>query len=198
MTRNNRKRKQKRRVFFGCEGESERAYGQLLNDLLQELELETPVHLDVKLLAPGAGDPLARVKCAVSKIDSERNRRTPYSKRFILLDRDQVKVGSQMTKDPISRAKDTISRARDNNIRLIWQTPCHEALLLHHLPGHADKKPPDSNSAEKRLQAAWPEYNKPMAREKLSRRIGIEEVRQAMSVEPELKAFLQDIGWPKQ
>ena len=33
-----------------------------------------------------------------------------------------------------------------------------------------------------------------MTGKKLSRRIGIEEVRQAMSVEPELKAFLQTIG----
>ena len=48
--------------------------------------------------------------------------------------------------------------------------------------------------AQKALLKAWLEYSKPMTGKKLSRRIGIEEVRQAMSIEPELKAFLQTIG----
>lgn len=185
MRRNYRQKPQKRRFFFGCEGKSEQAYGQLLNKLA--LELNVPAYLDVKLLTPGAGNPLALVRRAVKKIKSEDKVRTPYLKRFILLDQDQAPVGSQM-------AKDTEALAKNYSITLIWQTPCHEALLLRHIQGHVDKRPPNSQEAHKVLLKAWPEYDKPMTRKKLSQRIGIEEVRQTMSVEPELKDFLHTIN----
>ena len=185
MRRNYRQRPQKKRFFFGCEGKSEQAYGQLLNKLAQELQV--PVYLDAKLLTPGAGNPLALVTRAIKRIKHKEKIRTSYSRRFILLDQDLAPVDSQI-------AKDTEALARNKNITLIWQIPCHEALLLRHLQGHVDKRPPNSDRAQKALLKAWPEYGKPMTGKKLSRRIRREEVRQAMSVEPELKAFLQIIG----
>ncbi len=185
MRRNYRQKPQRKRFFLGCEGKSEQAYGQLLNKLAQELRV--PVFLDAKTLTPGAGNPATLVDRALKKIKQVEKIRTPYSKRFILLDQDQAPTGSQM-------AKDTETLAKNNNIILIWQSPCHEAFLLRHMQGHADKRPLNSNEAEKALIKAWPEYGKPMTRKKLSRRIGINEIRQAMTVEPELKAFLRAIA----
>ena len=58
--------KPKTPIFLGCEGESEQAYGQLLNDLLQAEG--RPVHLEVVNLSPGAGDPIARLRRAAQEI----------------------------------------------------------------------------------------------------------------------------------
>lgn len=185
MRRNYRQKPQRKRFFLGCEGKSEQAYGQLLNKLAQEVQV--PVYLDVKTLTPGAGNPLALVKRAIKKIKQAEKVRFPYSKRFILLDQDQAPTDSQM-------AEETEAFAKNNNITLIWQTPCHEALLLRHLQGHANKRPLNSYEAEKALIKAWPEYSKPMTRKKLSQCIGMKEVRQAMIVEPGLEVFLQTIG----
>lgn len=57
--------KPKTPIFLGCEGESEQAYGQLLNDLLQAAG--HPVHLEVVNLSPGAGDPASRLRRAGSR-----------------------------------------------------------------------------------------------------------------------------------
>ena len=184
MRRNYRQKPQRKRFFLGCEGKSEQAYGQLLNKLAQELRV--PVYIDVKTLTPGAGNPLALVKRAVKRIKQTELVRTSYSKRFILLDQDQAPARSQI-------AEDTEALARTNNIILIWQSPSHEAFLLRHLQGHTDKRPLNSNEAEKAIRKAWPEYDKPMTRKKLNMRIGINEVRQAMIVEPELEIFLRAI-----
>ena len=185
MRRIYRQKPQRRRFFLGCEGKSEQAYGQLLNKLARELQV--PVYLDVKTLSPGAGSPLALVKRAVKKIKQAEKVRTSYSKRFILLDQDRAPADSQM-------AEDTEALAEANNIILIWQSPCHEAFLLRHLQGYLDKRPLNSDEAQKIILKAWPEYSKPMTRSRLSQRIGITEVKQAMATYPEFKAFLRAIS----
>ena len=185
MSRNYRQRPQRKRFFLGCEGKSEHAYGQLLNKLAQQLGI--PVYLDVRTLTPGAGDPIALVKRAAKTIKQTEKKRTAYLQNFVLLDHDRAPAGSQI-------AEDTDVLARGNNITLIWQRPCHEAFLLRHLQGHSDKKPLNSSESEKALIKAWPEYDKPMTRNQLGQRIGINEVRQAMGIEPELQTFLRAIG----
>jgi hypothetical protein len=71
---------QRRRVFFGCEGDSERGYGGLIGRLLEEQRRD--IHLDVTLLKPGGGDPLALVERAIKYIrDSERKWEAPYALR---------------------------------------------------------------------------------------------------------------------
>ncbi len=57
MRRRRTARPQRRPVFLGCEGESERGYGTLIGRLRDELRPD--LHLDVTLLRPGGGDPLA-------------------------------------------------------------------------------------------------------------------------------------------
>ena len=84
--------------------------------------------------------------------------------------------------------------AREHDIRLIWQEPCHEALLLRHLPGRASDRPPTSKLALTALKAVWKEYEKPMSAASLSRRIDMAGLRRAAAAEPGLREFLNDIG----
>jgi hypothetical protein len=171
-------------VFLGCEGESEQAYGQVLNDLIREAN--RPVHLEVVNLNPGAGDPIARLRKAGQEIVRRRQRRSEFRLQVALMDSDQVEADGR-------RRQQAERCAQDLGIRIIWQEPCHEAMLLRHLDGFAQSRPPTSGAAGTLLKAAWPDYRKPMTRIQLARRIDLEAVKRAADVEPSLFAFLREI-----
>lgn len=175
---------QKRPVYFGCEGESEGAYGQLLNDFLRAADL--PVYLNVDVLAP-AGDPLARVERALGRIARQEHRRTKFWLKTILMDSDQAALVPE-------RSENAERLAARYNIAIVWQNPCHEALLLRHLPGCANRNPLSSRDAEQALKREWTEYSKPMARAQLSRRIDIDAIRRIANVDGELHTLLSALG----
>ena len=179
-------RQQKKRFFLGCEGQSEIAYARLLSEFAKQVCV--PAYLDIQPLFPGAGAPLPRIQCAVKILERKvQRRRMPYAGRFILLDRDQVQ-GDQRMLEEAERL------AGEYHIKLIWQEPCHEALLLRHLSGHVGDRPPTSRDADSRLRAVWPEYEKPMSAASLSQRIDQTGLRCAAAVEPGLNEFLDTIG----
>lgn len=179
-------RSERKRFFLGCEGRSEVAYARLLDDFAKQIG--APAHLDIRPLFPGAGAPLVRIQRAVKILGRKvQKRRAPYAGRFILLDRDQIQ-------DDLRREEEAERLAERHGIRLIWQEPCHEALLLHHLPGHAGDQKPTCRDAANALKAAWPEYKKWMSAASLSKRIDLAGLRRAAAVEPGLREFLNDIG----
>jgi hypothetical protein len=176
---------QRRRVFLGCEGESEQGYGALLRRLLETRRQD--VHLDVVLLRPGGGDPLALIELAQRLIaNSERKREAPYALRAVLLDSDKL---GQVPE------RDARIDAAALGIKLIWQEPCHEALLLRHLAGCRYLRPATPDLAMAELAWHWPEYTKGLSAMRLAERIGENEVRYALQVELGLAGFLSDIGF---
>ena len=176
---------QRRPVYVGCEGESEVSYARFLEDLLCEAEL--PVHLAVEKLGPGAGDPLARVDMAVRQLAHMRRTRIAPAERFVLLDFDQAE------RDP-QRADRATRTAAENDIVIVWQRPCFEAVLLRHLQGRAAHRPLDASGAMRALIRNWPEYKKPMSRDTLARRLDLAAVLRATAVEPELDALVKCLG----
>jgi hypothetical protein len=176
---------QRRLVYIGCEGVSEVNYAGFLQDLLEEANL--PVHLVRKDLGQGAGDPLSRVEMAVRHLVHLRQTRIAPAERFVLLDSDQAE------RDP-QRAERARRMAADNNITIVWQGPCFEAMLLRHLPGSDTRRPPETREAIRALNREWPDYQKPMSRSALSRRIDLEAAQRAAEVEPGLKILLQCLG----
>jgi hypothetical protein len=174
---------QRRPVFIGCEGQSEVSYANFLLDLVNEAGV--PVHLEVSDL--GGGDPLSRIEKAIRRLEHLNRTRTALKERFALLDYDQVE------RDP-QRADQAARKAADHNITIVWQRPCFEAMLLRHLPRCEASRPSDTLIAESRLRDQWPDYVKPMSRNKLAHRLDIECVRRAAKVEPELAILLQCIG----
>lgn len=182
----NRQRPEKKRFFLGCEGQSEVAYARLLNEFAGQTCASA--YLDIRSLFPGAGAPLARIQLAVKALGQPvQKRRVPYAGRFILLDRDQIQDDRRMVED-------AEYLAGEHGIKLIWQEPCHEALLLRHLSGHASDRPPTCRSADGRLKAVWPEYEKPMSAPGLSQWIDRAGLCRAAAVEPRLQEFLDEIG----
>ncbi|MFT4181144.1 MAG: RloB domain-containing protein [Rhizobium sp.] len=157
-------------IFLGCEGESEQGYGAFLNDIVRARDLA--FHIEVVNLNPGAGDPLARVKKAVQEIKKRSQRRAEFSYRALMMDDDQI-AGSVQKRQAVE------SLATENDISIIWQSPCHEAFLLRHFAGRQNANPPDSATSLTNLRQEWENYQKPMGRLEISRHIefaGVERV----------------------
>jgi hypothetical protein len=175
----------RRRIFLGCEGESEQGYGALLTRIAEGLAL----HLapQVVLLRPGGGDPLALVRLAIAKSREEERKRGAFSIKAVLLDQD--KLGQSPERDGL-----LYDEAARNELHLIWQEPSHEALLLRHLPGCQNLRPATTLLAQQELLRRWPEYRKPMSSMRLASRIGVDEVTAACGVEPSLCDFLRRCG----
>lgn len=177
---------QRRRLFVGCEGESEQSYTALLARLVEDAQLA--VHLDAVLLQPGGGDPLALVERAAARAAERESRRgDPYARRFVLLDRD--KIGQTPQRD-----QRIAGVAADADLHLIWQRPCHEAMLLRHLENCAQLRPPATPIAYHQLEARWPGYQKAMPAVRLAERLDRAAIAHAAAVEPDLAILLQEIG----
>jgi hypothetical protein len=179
-------RPQRKRLFVGCEGESERGYAALL-----QRYAETDgalVHIDPVLLQPGGGDPCALVERALALLaQRERRHGDAYAARFVLLDTD--KLGQSPQRD--ARARQLAGR---EGITLIWQEPCHEALLLRHLEHCANLRPATTPLALQQLAQRWPVYEKGMAAVRLAERINMAGVRRAAQGDDGLAALLAAIG----
>ena len=188
MRRHRLGRPQRRTVFLGCEGDSERAYGALISRLHEEHRHD--LYLHVVLLKPGGGDPLTLVERAChSIVEYERKRDIRYAVRAVLLDGDRRGQSPQ-------RDMRMVELAQSTHLRFIWQEPCHEALLLRHLEGCQTLRPPSSALAMVELRRRWPDYVKGISAVQLAKRISIREIAWAASVEPSLREFLYAIGFP--
>lgn len=177
---------QRRRLFIGCEGESEQSYVALLTRLAEALGLA--VHLDAVLLQPGGGDPLAIVERAGLRVgEREAKRAEPYEHRFVLLDDD--KRGQAPQRD--ERIGGIAAQAQ---LHLVWQQPCHEALLLRHLNGCAALRPATTQAAGQQLVQRWPTYTKATPAARLAERLDHPALVRAADVEPDLAVLLAAIG----
>jgi hypothetical protein len=174
---------QRRRIFLCCEGESELGYSGVLRGFLNACGAH--IHLDpVKLRG---GDPLALIEDALSKLHERRRRHGNYEKHAVLLDDD--KLGLKPDRDAKIR-----SLVETEQVTLLWQRPCHEALLLRHLSGCGHRHPASSADALAELRRHWPSYVKGLSAMEISKQIGDEQIRKAMTVEPALNDFLGSLG----
>ena len=180
---NDRRRiERKRRIFLGCEGESEQGYGVLLQRLADGAGLK--VHIVVKNLQP-AGDPLALAKKAVRQFNKDCQK-APFVGKAIMLDSDRLT-------EPPDRGAQSIALLEQEGFTAIWQQPDHEGLLLRHFPGHENDNPARGRALTA-LRAVWPNYRKNMAAADLQRKLTLTHVTRAAGVTPELMALLSLIG----
>ena len=173
---------QRRRIFIGCEGESERSYAALLQKILDARARR--FHLDAVVLNPGAGDPHELIRRAIARASDLAKRHGAYAFRAVLLDADRHDAASLM-------GRRTTEIARENGVTLIWQEPCHEALLLRHLQGCQGLRPSTSSEAMRMLLRHWPTYRKAMPAVSLGATLDEAAVLRAAEVEPALRGFLR-------
>lgn len=178
-------RPQRRLFFAGCEGDSERAYVQLLNNLAEQRGLHIAIRAEP--LNPGAGDPYAIMARAVERLAHRRKQGALFQHVAVFLDSDTSALSPE-------RTRGAEALAAFSKIQLIWQRPNHEAVLLRHLDGCLELRPDAARSLAE-LKKRWPEYDKSgISAEELSRRIDYPQIVQAANTEPELRQFLRIVG----
>jgi hypothetical protein len=170
------------RIFLGCEGESEQAYGAFLQRLADGCELR--VHILPANLRP-AGDPLALSEKAV-KVFAAEEKKGGFAAKAILLDQDRLE-------DHSDRGKRALNLLRIEGFITIWQRPDHEGFLLRHFVRHDRDDPPRGESMSA-LQSVWPSYRKNMPAAELMKTLSLTEVNRAAVVVPELRRLLELIG----
>lgn len=176
---------QRRRFFLGCEGQSERSYGTLLQRLAESVQ----IHIHIELHDLHGGDPLAIVESAALRLAKQVSIRGSFVSQAVLLDRD--KYGQNQVRDAkVARL------AEKHNLLLIWQDPCHEGFLLRHLPGCQHHRPLTAAAAATSLRRYWHDYQKPLNANRLALRIGLAELALASGVESGIASFLVGVGFP--
>jgi len=172
-------------VFVGCEGQSEVGYAGVLQNMVRESGL--PFHLHIHDLGQGAGDPCARMQLTLQRLSVLKRTRVEPKHRFVFLDNDRNALIPE-------RVKLAETLAQQNNITIIWQEPCFEAVLLRHLPALQGNRPPDTQAALQALTRAWPNYQKPMSSASLMQRIDRAAISRIATVEPDLQALFTLVG----
>ena len=176
-------RPQRRRIFVGCEGDSEVGYAAFIGLLAEEARLA--LHLDIRRCR--GGDPLAIVEAAVGELRGRRNRHGAYVGRAIFLDADRRDDAPDRT----ARADRLIG---EHGFHAIWSQPAFEALLLKHIPGRERLQPATTAMALRQLQHCWPGYRKGMAARELRAEFDRAAAARAATVVPALREFLDSIG----
>ena len=183
MPKRHNHRWQRRRIFVGCEGESEIGYAALIGQLAEESGCA--VHLDIRKCR--VGDPLTIVESAVRELRMRLNRRGAFEAQVVFLDADR------RGDDPVRTAV-ADQLLLNHKFHAVWSKPTLEALLLRHFPGCQHLKPTTSVLALRRLHACWPEYRKGMTAQEFRAKLDGAAVARAAAVVPALRTFLDSIG----
>lgn len=171
------------RILVGCEGESEQSYARFLNDLARELKAN--IHIDPVIMK--GGDPLSRLLALQRYLRADRRRHGLFAHKYALIDTDQDAL------DP-KRAYDARHLAHELGVTVIWQKPVHEAFLVRHFDGYTTRKPQTAADSLALLHKIWAGYVKGQSAVSYGKRLGLDHVRRAASVEPDLHALVDTVG----
>ena len=111
-------RSRKRRIYVGCEGDSELIYIQWLRRLIQSEQHLVYLKAD-NLRGGGLGEMARRSVANFRRLNQDEH----FSHRFLLLDRDRADLhGAE-----VAELKAVLPK---HDEQVIWQNPCGQALLL--------------------------------------------------------------------
>ncbi len=172
---------QKKPIFIGTEGESDRAFAQLLQRWCDQEHLR--IYLKIK--PASGGDSVTIVEDIgrwLAKNDSGKN----YQARLVLLDRDRIE-------QDLRAGRDAQAAATRLKLELVFQDPNLEGLLLRLHPGR-ERRNIAAHRAISELQKVWPTYKKPPTADLLQQRFTLNDVRRAAVHDQHLQKLLEVIG----
>ena len=179
--RRRRSVKQRRAIFIGVEGESDRAFAQFLQRCCKEEDRR--LHLIVK---PGGGGNSVIVVEEAGRHLARHSEKRGIRDRLVLLDRDRIEQDLKAGHD----AQAVASRLK---LTIIFQDPNLEGLLFRLHQGHEQRRI-TAGDAMTELRKVWPEYRKPPTADQLSRRFTLPDVRRAARHDDELQKLLEILG----
>ena len=172
----------RRVIFIGVEGKSDRAFAQFLQFCCDGEGLH--LHLNVKTAS--GGDSVAVVKEAVRHLTRHLDKRD-ISHSLVLLDRDRYA-------QDVQAGRDAQVEASKSKIKIIFQNPDLEGLLLRLHQGHESRQIAAGDSITE-LRRVWPDYNKSLLTvDQLKRRLTISDLRRAALHDQGLRRLLDVLG----
>ena len=172
---------QRKVIFIGTEGDSDRAFAQFLQRCCDQEQLR--VHLKIK--PASGGDSVAVVEDIgrwLAKNDPGKN----YQTRLVLLDHDRIE-------QDLRAGRDAQAAATRLKLELVFQDPNLEGLLLKLHPGR-ERQNIAAHRAISELQKVWPTYKKPPTADLLQQRITLDDVRRAATHDQHLRKLLEVLG----
>ena len=169
---------QRRVIFIGVEGPSERAFVQWLRSICDEAGL----HIHLLVNTGSGGDSLNVVEEAARRLGKLSGRRE-IKGRLVLLDADRIV-------QDLNAGRDAVAAARRYELRIVLLTPNLEGLLLRLHPGREQTKP-QAQSTERELRRYWPDYRKPPELRQLKRRFRLRDLRRAAEHDEHIRTLLR-------
>lgn len=136
------------------------------------------------------GDSLALVQAALKHRTRRAAAHGAYKRGLLLIDADRLDDGS-------TRSRDAVRLAGDAKLALIRQIPCFEGVLLRLIKGGDNNVPRSTGEAITRLCKCWPEYEKPMTRHQLQRKLTFPDLQRLAQVDEDMHRLLEILGLPQ-
>ena len=172
--------KVRKRLFVGCEGDSEVALMATLQELANDHGWN--IHLD-KHNCRG-GNALSVVTTAIKKRLRQLLQRDPFDGgSFVIMDKDRY--------DADGDAQQINALVKAEKIVLILQDDNFEAHLGRILSGQPAL---GAHQASKHLKGVWSDYDKPPSSAALKTRLNAPLLRQSTSISPEWQKFMNALN----
>ena len=165
-------------VFVWVEGKSDQAFARFLERCFNKDGMR--LHLDPK--QAGGGDTLAVVETAIRYL-KRRGSRNYYHQKIVLLDKDRIGEDKR-------HGRDALAKAKKHRLKLIFQDPNLEGLLLRLHYGN-ERKEYQPQETERKLKQSWSKYDKSnLSAKQLCEHFTIADVHRAAKYDPQLQRLI--------
>ena len=172
----------RRVIFIGVEGETDQSFAQFLQFCCNRDGL----HLHLKVETGSGGDSVSVVRQAARRLTRKFDKRD-ISHSLVLLDRDRY------TQD-VQAGRDAQAVASKSKLKIIFQNPNLEGLLLRLHQGHENRQIVAGDSITE-LRKVWPEYSKSsLTADQLKQRFTVSDLRRAARYDEGLRRLLDVLG----
>lgn len=174
--------KPRRVIFIGVEGRSDRAFAQFLRRCCDK----EGRHLHVAIKTGHGGDSVDVVKETTRHLTRHPGKRD-ISAKLVLPDGDRIEQDRQA-------GRDAQAVASESGLKIIFQNPNMEGLLLRLHQRHENRQIAAGNSMEE-LCKVWPEYRKSsLTADQLTGRFDVSDVQRAARHDDDLRTLLDMLG----
>ena len=171
----NRQIKNRRRIFVGVEGKSEKSFVVWIKKLCDEAEL--CVHLDIWVA--GGGDTKNIIKGSINTMTRRKNYKGNYDAALILVDHDRLE--SDLATD-----QELAALIKSKDINIIWQNPNLEGVLFRLHEGNENRFV-TATDAKSKLIKLWPDYSKKINVMDIRKRLSVHDLKRAAKFDKQLQ-----------
>ena len=124
----NRQIKNRRRIFVGVEGKSEKSFVAWIQNLCDEAELR--VHLDIWVA--GGGDTKNILNLSIKRMNRLKRDKGDFDAALILIDHDHLE-------NDLAADQELVALIKSKDIEMIWQKPNLEGVLFRLHEGNENR-----------------------------------------------------------